>query len=116
MKKSIAEMVDDHTFTYNQKEYDCSILVKRDKENILRQADCSHKGVIDSLYIRESLQPVRCAVYADENDNIVYFMIIYEIKYKNLTASRSACGDYYPFSELRGNKLFTHPFQGQICW
>lgn len=104
-------------FTYNLNTYDCSPLIERDKRNILREAEETHKGVIDSLYIQESLQPYRCRAYTDNNGNIIYLMIIYTITYKEgKNLNRTACGDYYSFTDRTNGKLFPHPYQGSICW
>lgn len=104
-------------FTYNGREYDCNYLIERDKQVILREADDSHKEAFDKLYIRESLEADRCRIYADENDNIIYLMIIYTIKYRDCNSKRTACGDYYPFYVGDGGKLLPpHPYQGMICW
>lgn len=81
-------------FNYNFNTYDCSSLIERDKRNILREAEETHNGVIDRLYIRESLQPHRCHAYTDDNGNIIYLMIIYTITYKEgKDLKRIACGD-----------------------
>ena len=55
----------------------CYGSIERDKKNILREADESHKDTFDKLYYRDTLAPLKCRVYLDNNDKIVYLMIIY---------------------------------------
>lgn len=116
MNEITLEIVDGK-FNYNLNTYDCSSLIEQDKQNILREADVSHKGVIDDLYIRESLEPAKCRAYTDNNGNIIYIMIIYTITYKEgKNCTRMACGNYHPITTIFGGKLFPHVFQGSICW
>ena len=104
------------TFDYDGKTYDCSHLVERDKEVILREADDTHKGVVDELYIRDSLAPARCKVHT-KDDEIVYLMLVYTIQYRVGGDRRTACGDCYPFCEPKEGVLFPpYPYQGSICW
>ena len=106
----------DGKFEYLSKEYDCKYLIERDKKNILREADESHKDEFDKLYDRNTLAPLKCRVYLDDNDNIVYLMIIYTVDYREGNCKRTACGDYYPVCNFGGNVLFSHPYQASICW
>lgn len=105
-------------FEYHGKTYDCSYLIKRDIKTITREAEDTHKGVLDNLYKRDTLQPSKARVYIDGNGTIVYLMIIYTIEYKEGRTRRTACGDYYPVSDRdeSGLLLFPHPYQGSICW
>ena len=107
----------DGKFEYLGKVYDCKYLIERDKKNILREADESHKDTFDELYDRNTLAPSKCRVYFDYNDNIVYLMIIYTVDYRDGKCKRTACGDYYPVCNNFGeNTLFPHPYQASICW
>ena len=106
----------DNKFEYLGKEYDCKYLIERDKKNILREADESHKDDFDRLYDRDTLAPSRCRVYLDDNDKIVYLMIIYTIDYRERKSKRLACGDYYPAVNFGENTLFHHTYQASICW
>lgn len=106
----------DGKFEYLGKEYDCKYLIERDKKNILREADESHKDEFDKLYDRDTLTPLKCRVYLDDNDKIVYLMIIYSVDYREGNCMRTACGDYYPECNFGGNTLFPHPYQASICW
>ena len=106
----------DGKFEYLGKVYDCKYLIERDKKNILREADESHKDEFDELYDRDTLAPLNCRVYLDNNDRIVYVMIIYTVDYRDGKCKRTACGDYYPMCDLGNNKLFPHPYQASICW
>lgn len=105
-------------FEYHDKTYDCSHLIKRDIDTITREADDTHKGVLDSLYKRETLQPYKVRVFIDSKGSIAYLMIVYRIDYKVGNSTRQACGDYYPVSDSDETDilLFPHPYQGSICW
>lgn len=105
-------------FEHNEESYDCSRLIERDKETILRQADATHKEVFDELYRRDSLEPFKAKLSLDKQGNIVYLMIVYRIHYKVGTSTRLACGDYYPVFKRDDTDLLLlpHPFQGSICW
>lgn len=116
MEREIVE-VKNNKFDYHGKTYDCTHLVERDKKVILREADDTHKHVLDELYDRNSLNALRCELYLDANGNIVYLLIIYGIKYKLGTDVRNACGDYYPKCEIKKGVLYPpRPYQGKICW
>lgn len=108
----------DGKFEYHDKTYDCSHLIKRDIKTITREAEDTHKGVLDSLYKRDTLQPYKVRVYIDSKGSIVCLMIVYRIEYKEGTSARQACGDYYPVFSRDGSDilLFPHPYQGSICW
>ena len=105
-------------FEHLGKTYDCSYLIERDIKTITREAEDSHKGVLDSLYKRETLQPSKARVYIDSKGSIAYLMLTYTIDYKDSTVKRTACGDYYPVSDSDETDilLFPHPYQGSICW
>lgn len=105
-------------FEHLGKTYDCSYLIERDIKTITREAEDSHKGVLDSLYKRETLQPSKARVYIDSKGSIAYLMLTYTIDYKDSTVKRTACGDYYPVSDRDETDLllFPHPYQGSICW
>lgn len=106
----------DNKFEYLGKEYDCEYLIERDKKNILREADESHKDTFDELYDRGTLAPSKCRVYLDDAGKIMYLMIIYTIDYREGKSKRLACGDYYPECNFGENALFPHPYQASICW
>lgn len=106
----------DGKFEYLGNEYDCKYLIERDKKNILREADESHKDEFDKLYDRNTLTPLKCRVYLDNNDKIVYLMIIYTVDYREGNGRRLACGDYYPECNYGRNVLFPHAYQASICW
>ena len=106
----------DGKFEYLGKVYDCKYLIERDKKNILREADESHKDTFDKLYYRDTLSPLKCRVYLDNNDKIVYLMIIYTVDYRDGKCKRTACGDYYPECNFGENVLFPNPYQASICW
>ena len=105
-------------FEYHDKTYDCSHLIKRDIETIMKEADSSHEGVLDRLYKRDTLQPYKAKVYIDSKGSIAYLMLVYRIEYKEGTSARQACGDYYPVPDRDETDimLFPHPYQGSICW
>lgn len=105
-------------FEHLGKTYDCTYLIERDIKTITREAEDSHKGVLDSLYKRETLQPSKARVYIDDKGSIVYLMLVYTIDYKESRLKRTACGDYYPVSDRDKTNLllFPHPYQGSICW
>ena len=108
----------DGKFEYNGETYDCSHLIKRDIKTITREADDTHEGVLDSLYKRDTLQPYKVRAYIDDKGLIAYLMLIYSIDYKEGRARRTACGDYYPVSNMGKSDilLLPHPYQGSICW
>ena len=106
--------ITDGKFEYNNKTYDCKHIIKRDKKNILREADESHKEEFDRLYDRNTLRPLKCRVYLDTADNISCVMVIYKVDYREGNSSRLACGDYYPVGD--GETIYPHPYQSSICW
>lgn len=119
MNKNEIEIIDGK-FEYLGKEYDCKYLIERDKKNILSEADESHKDTFDKLYDRDTLTPSKCRVYLDNNDKIMYLMIIYTVDYREGKSKRLACGDYYPVISFDENPqfhtLFPDPYQASICW
>lgn len=115
MNKNDIEIIDGK-FEYLGKEYNCEYLIERDKKNILREADESHKDAFDEVYDRNTLVPSKCRVYLDDNNNIVYLMIIYTIDYKYIKSKGFACGDYYTKSNFAKNTILPHPYQASICW
>ena len=110
--------VRDGKFEYKGRTFDCSYLIERDKEVILREADSSHADTFDKLYDRNSLKAVKAKLNIGRNGDIETVMIGYTIDYKAPdTSHRLACGDYYPFYLLRGDTLFFQSnYQGSICW
>lgn len=112
--KDFEEVINNSKFEYLGNTYDCKYIIERDKENILREADCSHKDEIDKLYDRETLTPIKCKVYTDSADNIAFVMVVYKIDYRDGCGARLACGDYYPVNE--GYTIHPHPYQASICW
>lgn len=118
--------VRDGKFEYKGRTFDCSYLIERDKEVILREADSSHADTFDKLYDRNSLKAVKAKLNIGSNGGIETVMIGYTIDYKAPDTSKSywpqnmkrlACGDYYPFYLLRGDTLFFQSnYQGSICW
>lgn len=107
----------DNKFEHNGKSYDCSHLIKRDKKAILREADADHGDTFDTLYDRDTLEPVKVKAYLDDSGAIVYLMIVYRIRYRVGDVHRTACGEWYPFCELRDGVLFESSlYAGSICW
>lgn len=117
IEKMECELVS-NKFTHNGETYDCRHLVDRDRETILREADDTHGGTFNKLYDRDSLEPFKAKLYTDTDGNIVYLMLVYHIKYREGTAKRLACGDYYPVFKRDESDLLLLPnaFQGSICW
>ena len=107
--------ITDGKFEYNNKTYDCKHIIKRDKKNILREADESHKEEFDRLYDRNTLRPLKCRVYLDTADNISCVMVIYKVDYREGNSARLACGDYYPVWD-DVTTIYPHPYQSSICW
>ena len=107
--------ITDGKFEYNNKTYDCKHIIKRDRENILREADENHKEEFDRLYDRNTLAPLKCRVYLDTTGTISCVMIIYNVDYRDGTAARLACGDYYPVWDDE-KTILPHPYQSSICW
>ena len=118
--------VNSDNFEYNGIKFDCELVVARDKELILQEAEKSHKEALETLYDKESLTQQQVKLYVDDNGNPVYLMMIYVIKYKDpsygvLGTGRLACGDYYPielgYVNNNGfNAVYPHPYQTSICW
>lgn len=108
----------DGKFEHGGRSFDCSHLIKRDKAVILREADSSHADTFDRLYDRDSLKAVKAKLNVGEDGSIEWLMIVYTIDYKAPdTSKRTACGDCYPFYELKEGVLFNmYPYQGSICW
>lgn len=106
--------ITDGKFEYNNKTYNCKYIIKRDKENILREADESHKESFDRLYDRNTLVPIKCRAYLDTTGNISCVMIIYTVNYREGNSARLACGDYYPVGDT--DNIYPHPYQSSICW
>lgn len=112
MKYEDYEIKNNH-FEYLGEKYDCSFAIKKDIKMIIREAESSHGDTFDQLYDRNSLKAKKVRLFLDENNNIVYGMIIYTIDYLHNNVTRLACGNYYPIWE---NMLMPHLFQASICW
>lgn len=112
--KSESYPINNDSFEYFGKKYDCQYVIERDTKLILQEAEQSHKDTFEELYDKESLKPNKVKLYVDKDNNALYGMIIYTINYKNSNSARLACGDYYPIFDFL--ELEPHPFQGQICW
>ena len=104
---------EDNSFEYLENKYDCEMAIKLDKELIIQEAETSHKDSFDELYDRNSLEPLKVILEVDDNENPIYGMIVYTIKYKNENTKRTACGFYYPIFDYM---LMPHHYQGSICW
>lgn len=114
MKKYYIELeIQDNSFTYNNVKYDCYFAIKTDKECILREAKDSHSDSFEELYDKSTLAPKKVRLFFNEQEDILYGMIIYTIKYRKDNWERCACGNYYPIWE---HKLMPHLYQGSICW
>ena len=94
--------------------YDISLCIERDIELIKQEAERTHGGVLDVLYVRESLCPTRVRLFLDGDGKPSYMMVIYEISYRNGNCFRRVCGDYYPIG--KGTIVYPHPYQASICW
>ena len=94
-------------------EYDCTSIIKYDKNVIFAEAEQSHKGVLEELYDKETLSPKSIRLFFDDKNEPILGMVLYTIKYKANEVRRTACGNYYP---IRDNKISHHLFQGSICW
>lgn len=101
------------SFNYENKEYDCSRSIKRDKGLIIQEAETSHKKEFDELYDRTTLKANKVRIFFDETKTPIYGIILYAIHQKKDNYWRSACGSYYPFSSFG---FIPHPYQGSICW
>ena len=112
MKYEDYPIINDY-FEYDEKNYDCSLAIKRDIKMILQEAETSHKDSFDKLYNRDSLKPNKVRIFLDEKDNPVFGMVIYLIEYKDGSCKRESCGGYYPFWE---KLLLPHPYQESVCW
>lgn len=107
--------IKDNKFKYLGNYYDCQFAIKRDVKMILQEAEISHKDTFDKLYDKSTLRPDKIRIFVDEDNVLIYGMIIYLIDYKEENRSRCACGGYYRF--LFGYSVFSpHPFQESICW
>lgn len=105
--------IKDNYFVYNLMKFDCTRAIKKDIECIVRQAEATNKEEFHELYKTDSIKPEKVKLFVDDNDNIVYTLILYTIEYKDGNLTRCACGNYYP---VKRNTLFPHSFQGSICW
>ena len=107
-------------FIYNGDFYNCEYLVAFEKLQILTEAEYSHKDEIDNMYDKDSLKPVRVKLYLDDNDKIMYLMVVYEILYKDHSSGRYACGAYQVsknFFQFEGKTVVGyHNYQDSICW
>ena len=112
--KAIEYPIKDNGFKHLDKYYGCQFAIERDIKMILQEAETSHKDTFDILYDRNTLRPDIIRVFVDENNVLIYGMIIYLIDYKEGNSWRLACGGYYRFAF---NSLFLpHPYQESICW
>jgi len=105
--------INDNSFEYLEKHYDCRLAIKRDMKMIIQEAETSHKDNFDEFYDRNTLRPDKIRLFLDENRLPIFGMIIYRIHQKKDNYWRSACGGYYQFLE---ENLFPHPYQESICW
>ena len=107
-------------FIYNGDFYNCEYLVAFEKLQILTEAEYSHKDEIDNMYDKDSLKPLRVKLYLDDNDKIMYLMVVYEILYKNHSSGRYACGAYQVSKNIfqfEGKTVVGyHNYQDSICW
>ena len=107
-------------FIYNGDFYDCEFLMKIEKPQILLEAENSHKDEINNMYDKHSLKPFEAKLYLDENNSIVFLMVVYLIYYKDHSKGRTACGSYQPNLNIIRIKdnfvVFPHPYQNSICW
>lgn len=110
-------------FEFNGVKYDAELAIKKDKKLIIAEAMDSHKEEFEKKYDKNSLTQDFVRLFLDENNEIVYAMIIYRIKYKNkdnwiLGDGRYACGNYYPICKAPNGKNFLEPhlYQASICW
>lgn len=107
-------------FIYSGDFYNCEYLVAFEKLQILTEAEYSHKDEIDNMYDKDSLKPVRVKLYLDDNDKIMYLMVVYEILYKDHSSGRYACGAYQVsknFFQFEGKTVVGyHNYQDSICW
>ena len=118
MDKSVEISINSNEFVYNGVTYDVERAVNKDKKLIIDEANGSHKESFEELYDTESLSPNFVRLFLNKKDEIVYAMVIYVIRYKNLDYGRYACGNYYPIynSSTGKNYLQPHPYQASICW
>lgn len=98
--------IENHCFVYNQIKYDCHHAANRDIELILNEA-------VRHEYDAKTLSPVKIRVYVNENDEPIFGMMIYSIKYISGDLRRCACGGFYPFTN---HELLPHIYQESICW
>lgn len=111
--KTYEQPMEGNFFQYDGNDYDCKRAVRKDTECIIREAERSHKEAFHRLYKTDSIKPEKVRLYVDENENIMFAMIIYTIDYKIGSLSRTCCGNYYP---VENKTLCPHLFQGSICW
>lgn len=124
--KSIEINVNSDKFEYNGVKYDCKWVVEKDTKLILKEAEESHKEQLETMYDKESLAPNHVKLYIDDDNNPLYLMMVYVIKYKEekmgiLGTGRYACGCYHPIEQGYVNQegfnaVYPHPYQGSICW
>ena len=110
-------------FEFNGVKYNAEYAINKDKRLIIAEAMDSHKEVFEKEYDKDSLTQDSVRLFLGGNNEIIYAMIIYIIKYKNkdygvLSNGRYACGNYYPIykSSTGKNFLEPHPYQASICW
>lgn len=107
-------------FTHNREFYDCKYLFAFEKQQILTEAEHSHKDEIENMYDKDSLKPVRVKLYLDNNNKIMYLMVVYEILYKDHSGGRFACGAYQIsknfFRSADKTIVGYHMYQDSICW
>ena len=114
--ETIEVKIKDYAFEYAGRKYDCNMAILRDKKQIIREAEISHKDVFDE-YDRYSLRPNNVRLFLDNNNNPMFGIIIYTIMNTKDKYGRTACGDYYPVnSDLLRLMLLPHPYQASICW
>lgn len=103
------------SFTYNELDdtkYRLALAIEHDKEDIIREAEATHKEGFEKLYEIDSLEPYKIRVFSIDEKPLVA-MIIYTIKYKDKEVNRTACGNYHFFHK---DSLIPHPYAGSICW
>lgn len=103
------------SFTYNELDdtkYRLALAIEHDKEDIIREAEATHKEGFEELYEIDSLEPYKIRVFSIDEKPLVA-MIIYTIKYKDKEVHRTACGNYHFFYK---DSLIPHPYAGSICW
>lgn len=112
--ETIEVKIKDRAFEYAGKQYECSMAVVYDKEQIIREAESSHKNEF-AAYDKYSLKPSNVRLFLDNNNNPIFGMILYTITNTKGKYNRIACGNYYPIhSDLL--MLLPHIYQASICW